>query len=84
MYAVLTWEQVAGWQAYNDEEPFGVLRADLRAAANSIWSRSMSDDAPDLIHPYFAANDPNELAKRAKLLDDKIAEMKANGIQQSS
>jgi hypothetical protein len=77
----LTWEQLADWQRYYEQEPWGEIRADMRAAANSLWSRSCADDSPDLFHPYFSGSDPNELAKRAKLLDAKIAEIKSNGSQ---
>ena len=51
----LTWEQVIGWRKAWNQDPWGEVRADMRAAANTFWQAASgnSSDLPDLSYPYF-------------------------------
>lgn len=53
----------------------------MRHAANTIWTRAQEAgvEGPELIYPYV--EEEMDLAARAKALDAKIAEQKANGRQ---
>jgi hypothetical protein len=59
-------------------EPWGALRDDMRAAANTLWSKGVDvgGETPDLVFPYF--EDTADVAERAKQLDAKIAELRGN------
>lgn len=54
------------------------MRSDMRAAANSLWLKRLEAgaDPPELLYPYFEV--VGDMADRMKLLDAKLAEMKAN------
>ena len=60
--------QLARWQAYDRQEPFGETRADMRMAANSIWAHANEGDPPSLVHPYFVDEFEN--------LDERLAALK--------
>lgn len=71
----LTWEHVRGWQEYWSAEPWGELRADERAAANTLWNTMAreSNDLPELIYPYF--KDAEALWQKHQELDQKRKEL---------
>lgn len=52
----------------------------MRAGVNTIWMRGLDagGEMPDLIYPYFES--PQDLTERMRLLDNKIAELKKEGV----
>jgi hypothetical protein len=85
MLAELTQEEFQGWQDAFVDDPWGEHRADLRQAANTLWSVShmTHQDPPELLHPYFHADEPDELEDRIKAIDN-AAEALTNQWQPAS
>lgn len=61
----MTWEQFEGWQRYYDQEPWGEIRADMRAMANTLWHVPGSE--VKLMFPYLP--DVADVVEGAKALD---------------
>lgn len=55
----LTWEQFVGWMAFEQLEPSGELRADMRQVAMVGWLAAMlgGSDPPNVTWPYFEGDD---------------------------
>lgn len=57
----LSWDEFLDWQAAHELDPWGELRADLRAAVPlAMVAAVLTADArpPDLTWPYFGEDEP--------------------------
>lgn len=69
----LTWDQFSRWQQYDAQEPFGEVRADMRAAANSLFLASHGEADVELMHPYWrSAEDLGEKIASAERLKARL------------
>lgn len=65
----MTWQQLAGWRKAHEQRPWGEVRADLRALANTLWLlRTGEADLPNLTWPYIETSD---------VIEGKIAAIEA-------
>lgn len=81
----LTWQQFEDWNRYYEQEPWGDIRADLRASANTLFAPGSDHN---LIWPYFP--DEEEMwakhealeARRKTLADDPEHQAKLKAARQ--
>lgn len=75
----LTWEQWQGWQQAYEQDPWGELRADMRASVNTLHGMG-SGETVSPIWPYYG--DGDELGERIEAIEKRKASLDESGMKE--